>query len=193
MKAVRARALLIIVVCAACGSTSAGDLFAPALDGGAGPDAAIDAAADDAGTGDAGSKPDGRARDGAAFDANVRTPLGCSPKSGNTCDLQSQICCRGFSGYACQAPQAQCTGLQIPCAQASDCAARGLPGDVCCGAFDHNNRIYDVSCIPSDQCLLQNMHVVLCNPLSQPGADSCPNEGQCGYSTETLPGFGLCL
>lgn len=192
MKVVRARALLIVVVCAACGSTSVGELFAPALDGGAVADAAaVDAAAGDAApTGDAGTKPDGRAGDGAAFDANVRTPLGCSPKSGNTCDLQAQICCRGFNGYACQAPQAQCTGLQIPCAQASDCAARGLPGDVCCGAFDHNNRIYDVSCIPSDQCLLENMHVVICNPND---TDPCPNEGKCGYSTETLPGFGLCL
>lgn len=197
MKVVRARAsLTVVVLVAACGGTTAGELFTPTGDAGA---VGVDASpgndaggANDAGRADAGGKPDAKPSQDAAppFDAATKTPLACTPKSGNTCDLQTEICCRGATGYNCQAPQALCTGLQIPCAQASDCDARGQPGTVCCGAFDHNNNIYEVTCMAPQDCVLDNMHVVVCSP-SDP--DACPNGGNCALSQQTLPGFNLCL
>lgn len=190
-------ALGLVVTAAACGSTAAADLFAGASDGGAG--AVVDAGAgsDSGGTSDGGpSASDGGKRDASASDAGkvdaapAGEPLGCSPKSGVTCNLQTELCCRSAGGYACQSPQASCNGMEIPCAEARDCAALGQPGTLCCASYNQQNRVDGVSCMPVSDCVFDQGFVVVCDPSE---SDPCPNGGKCTLSSVTFPGFYLCI
>lgn len=196
-----ARILLLVglgVTAVACGSTAAADLFG-STDGGSASDggALTDGGAADGGAGgDGGGGKDGGKRDGAATDASVvdAAPVGerlaCSPRSGNTCDLATQTCCRTVAGTACQSPQATCNGMDIPCAEARDCVATGQPGTLCCASFNDQNRVDGVSCRPTSDCVVDQGYVVVCDPAE---SDPCPNGGKCTLSTVTFPGFYLCI
>lgn len=175
-----------------CGSTAVSELFSgtgvTALDA-----SVVDGStASDAGAADA--RADARVRDAGGVDANKPPdplPLACTPKSGGTCDLLSEVCCwTGTSTAKCQTPQTDCLGVRVPCASEGDCAARGKAGTVCCATFGATTIANDVSCRDPDNCTLSQNRTIVCDPND---SDPCPKGGDCTLSTSSLNGFYICI
>jgi hypothetical protein len=104
------------------------------------------------------------------------------------CQTPVEACCRTDGGngfmYSCTAQNQVCTGLLIPCDDATDCKQ----GEVCC-AFVVNTIAVNVTCQASATCTPQSSSAIVCNPNDP---KSCPNGGTCTLSTVTLPSYYIC-
>jgi hypothetical protein len=177
-------------VAVGCGGANGSDLLTG--DGGGG--SSSSGSGHDSGGGD-GSK-DATSENPVTMDMGVNCP------GQGFCMVPAQVCCLDTSGggsqFSCTSSDAGggddasggCAALSIPCDDATDCAAAGSPGDVCCVTAGSNDAASEVACVAPDQCSSQG-HARVCNPMGPP--DQCPNGKTCRASTKTLPGFYLCL
>lgn len=201
------------VLFAACGSSSATDLFgaqSAAVD--AGLDGAIgsgnpETPAGDGGTAatDAGKRPKdaGTPVDTDAgvtpVDAGLPTDegifCGLDPDSNRLyCPAGSQACCiRSVSGqlaFDCKpasGPTSSCVGLRVPCSDQVDCG-----GKACCATYDQISGGYkDVSCKTScGSSTATTTEFRLCDPNAS--ADECAAIGKSCQASTAIDGWYLC-
>lgn len=117
------------------------------------------------------------------------------------CSVPSEACCRrqvnGNFSYMCL-PTGTCQGLntpslEIPCDDSTDCATAGSPGQVCCvtigGGPGGGNAASEVVCRDPSECTQQQSRT----PACENDAGVCPQGTTCRTSSQTLPGYRLCL
>lgn len=187
----------------ACGSTAVSDVFpagAPSgtVDGGS---LAVDAASLDSGSATT-SHDSGPAavdsgnptvKDAGVPDSSTGPTMLCSPESGGTCKLGSEVCCLDDQGTPSCSGLNDCNGLPVPCATAADCA----DGKVCCATVNNGGIVVSVACQAANRCTQGLSRVIVCDP-NDPNACASSSMGpggqaSCRMSSDTLPGFNLCF
>jgi hypothetical protein len=164
----------------ACSGIDEPDLFLPS-DGGTG-------------TKDSG-KADSSTRDSGVPDSGKILTGGTVQCSGGPCDIDSnQVCCYSNSvqSGACELA-ANCSGDQefpIPCDSTDDCTELGKPDTLCCAQADQSGAVTNIECRAPSNCQASNGQTNLCDPAA---ANPCPNGGTCSPSTQSLPGYYLCV
>ena len=126
--------------------------------------------------------------------------VACSDAVGGYCSVPDESCCILGIGTSTM-PVGTCTqsgqcfdGVEVPCDNARECNEID-PGqnEVCCGTTTARNGVAEVSsvaCTDPADCTTDNSGVILCDPND---ATACPTGTTCKKSTETLPGYYLCL
>ncbi len=198
-------ALMGVWVVACSGSLSSAGLFSdgdtslPSTDGG--PDASFSATDTGAGSTDATSKD---ADTGPVKEASpppdVTPPptpqIACGTSS---CNAPSETCCGernsngSFKSQQCKTFGSCGTGkIAIICDSDDDCTSLGLTGKACCvNASDFQGRASSVACTSATECTSFYGRTRFCDPKA---ATSVCEQGQvCRESTNTLPGYFLCL
>ena len=123
----------------------------------------------------------------------------CGGATTTYCAVPDESCCIEGLGTT-TAPFGTCTqaggcfqGVEVPCDNAAECDEIDPgQGEVCCGMTMSRNNVAvvsSVSCMAQTDCT-DSSGVVLCDPND---STSCPTGTTCRKSTETLPGYYLCL
>lgn len=175
-----------VVTVVACGGIDEPDLFGSS-DGGI--VFSTDAGGDDARAKDSGPKDSGPPVDAGPPLGSVTCP-GTSP-----CSIaEGQGCCFSPSSAdgTCASSASDCSGdtIAVPCDSTQDCTDQGFPDTLCCAQADQSGLVTSVSCVAPINCNAVNGQTNLCDPAA---ADPCPKGGTCKPSTQSIPGYNICV
>jgi hypothetical protein len=182
-----------VAIAPACGGSSGGDdplFLQSSAEGGssASQDGAVGEPSSDGASSDGRGPTDGRAQpDAPPSDPGVL----CGTSQ---CVVGKQECCRTEEGqtvtFDC-VTRGSCVlsnQLAIPCDDASDCAALGSPGALCCALAD-KGAVSQVACTAAANCPLSAGDYVFCDPSA---ANPCPNGGVCRSSASPTIPYSYC-
>jgi hypothetical protein len=182
-----------VVLCAfvGCGGSTETDLF------GSGTGSADSGGTNDATT-DASHDVGADAKDAAPDVPKEDLGIQCGTM---VCPVPGKECCRQDPGggqfvYQCMDPgvcvQQANSPLTIPCDDTLDCEKAGHAGQLCCvtAAADGGGGADEIVCRAPIDCTKQLGRTNLCDPNAP---NPCPNGGQCKPSTQTIPGYNICI
>ncbi len=120
------------------------------------------------------------------------------------CDAsKKEFCCRRGDAqpykYGCETDETACADVNdvpIRCSTTQTCTGQGLIGSVCCGTLvassGSGSVITNTSCVAPNTCVSGGSvgKAVLCDPNAP---NNCPNGGTCKLSSQTMPGYYLCI